>query len=657
MPDDSYDFRLTIAGTELGLVLAKDQNGAKLWNQGLAPAIAPQTRTDPFSYEHVPPDADVPVAFENWHAGAGFEFANEAVDERIQEQDATGLSSHKYYYSQGIDASWQDCLYISPQEQAVSGISAAPSKIVETTLGVFALVGAYIYEYDSGSWTQRDDASGDGQNYVDLVEYKSAAASTVLIATRDGGIDYKTSTNGTSWSAFTAQAFHPKYLAVRGNTASNEGVLWGIQADGTIRNTVDPTTGGSTWSGADTVGNKSETINAMIEAGDNLYIFKRNAIYQYTGAANGITDVWRSRYLRDDNGKQAFLWVDGLVYVNYGDRLLRFDPHFGSGLGLAFEPVYPLTHNGGEVTGQITAISGDNDRLKIAIKNGSDNTYILRGIPPVMHTWAYLGANDCDALAVISPGTIHTTNPVTVAGIGAKASYFVDARAGLNPGSDSSYLFDTDGGDIVGPWVTFGAQAFHKLLNQGDLQTRSTTSANNVTLKYEVDDGSSVTLLTAKDPGRRTQVLTSTVEFSRIRYVISMTTGEASSTPQCLGTVLHATPNPPRKKLWTPSVLLGDSLWLPQGGRSRKSRKTIQRLLFLAPTAQVTMDDREGNTYVVRVLDVNTRSVIDHDQGLGRRDESIADLTIIEVTRTATASSEVFVWGQDSYNEGKVWGT
>lgn len=69
------------------------------------------------------------------------------------------------------------------------------------------------------------------------------------------------------------------------------------------------------------------------------------------------------------------------------------------------------------------------------------------------------------------------------------------------------------------------------------------------------------------------------------------------------------------------------------------------------------MDDREGNTYVVRVLDVNTRSVIDHDQGLGRRDESIADLTIIEVTRTATASSEVFVWGQDSYNEGKVWGT
>ena len=638
------DLTLIVEDEEVPIYVATEE-GARLILDGIAPETPNQFRVDPFGYESIDPRVSTPVSFEDWAEGCGFE---EGRDKFSRE---TPLRVRRYNYTRGVDLSWPGRGFKAAIRQAPGGIDAAPTKFFYSpSLGVFALATTSIWEWNSTTWTERDDASSDAANYTDITELDA-----VLYAARGTSRDYKYSTNGTSWTAFTDADLNYDYFATRSGE-SNQGVLWGIQADGLIRNTVDGQNSGTSWTLADAVGHTSETVTGLLEGDDgNLYVFKREGIYRYTGTAT--EDVWKSKYLSTENGKKAYRHSDGRFYVPYGSGMLQFDPLVE---GTTLVHVFPGQRRVGnaEITGNVTAIGGDEQWLYIAVKNGAGNTYILKGLPDldIWHTFLYLGANDCNALLVVPEGTVHASNPVLLMGVGASAQHVVLPRPGYDPLSDDNYEFDTADGVVVGPWLDYGAQTYSKFLNAGRTVMRGATAARTVVLAYDLDDGGSfTTLLTSSSNGQTEETITSDVSFVRIRYQATFTSNAVTDSPIWLGSVLEATPNPPRFRSWQPRVLMLDEPRQNMGGRSRISASKTKRLLLKAPTVRCQLRDGAGSTYVVKVLDIGPGPVITVQDGGRNRQVGSLDMSIVEVGVVSLGTTEALVYDVGAWNSGKVY--
>lgn len=643
---EGADLILIVEDEEVPLFLAEEE-GAKQLNDGVAPETPASLRETPFGYENMDPRVSQPVSFEDWEEGAGFE---EGRDKASRENP---LRLRRYNYSRGVDLSWPGKALKSGKRQSVTGPAAAATKFfLSPTLGLFVLAGTSIWEYNTTTnvWDERDDASGDAVNYVDITELEG-----VMYASRGSTVDYKYSTDGITWSAFTTSNDNFSFWATRSG-ASNLGVLWGIKTTGNISNTPDGRTGATSWTLADRVGNSSETVNALLEGDDgNLYIFKREGIYRYTGSA--AEDVWKAKYLAPDNGVGAYRHADGRFYAPYGEGLLQFDPLVS---GTSLTHVYPGYQRTGnqEITGRITAISGDEQYLYVAVKNGAGNTYILKGLPDfgIWHTVLYLGANDCLALGVAPPAALHATNPTLLLGVGTATQHVILPRTGYDPETDVNYEFDTTSSYVVGPWLDYGAQTYAKFLNAGRTVTRGTTAARTVTLAYEVDDsGTFVDLVTSDSPGQAEATITADVSFIRLRYRTTLEAGSVDGAPVWLGSVLEGTPNPPRLLDWRPRILLVDDAQKNIGGRARVSASKTKRLLLKAPTVRCQLKDGEGNRYVVKVLDVAGGPHVTTQHGGRNRKVGTLELYIVEVGVVSLGSQEALIYGQDAWSSGKVW--
>ena len=602
--DSIYDLWLEHTSLKIGLVLARDEDGAtRFWPQ-LAPAFAPQIDTGEFSYRRRPSEIDLPIPFEHWRvAGIVDEVTPDEQDEPLQ-----GIPT--YYYSRGIDASNQRRLYLSPALQAVlendaTAIAAAPVQFADTSLGFFMLAGAYIYELDqlNGQWVQRDNASADGQSYTHLVEMDAT-----LYAARGSSVDYKYSTDGITWTAFTDSDNNPSYWAVRPASDGSESQLFMFKADLTTKQSSNGANSGDAWSAADEVGHTSETLRGTIVSNDDMYVFKEEGFTRYDGST--IEEAWGGgvKMRRDTNGKQPFVWLDGVVYVPYGDRLLAYEPT-GDGSVVNMRFIFPLPSMAGavETNGTITAIAGDERWLYLAVKNAAGNTYVWKGNPYTTewHTWTYLGANDCNAMLVAGPGTVHDDNPALVIGYGTAASYYILTRPGMRPEDDSNYRFDTGGGTLYHSWTAGGAAAFPKLLAAGRLVVENASAAKACVLKYEIDaDGTETTLVTATSGGEASEDITTEVAFNRIRAIVTMASSDNTDSPVIIGAVLNTIPNPPRKRAWIFDVVVGDQVRGANGGQSRYSGRQLESHLFASVEKYCTLYDNRGRSFKIRVSDV-----------------------------------------------------
>ena len=635
-----YDCWLEYDSVKIGYRVL-DENGIKAWRQGFAPAIAPQVRESTYSYQHQPPEIDIAVPFEDWRSGGGF---TDAISERSQ---------RGYNYARGIDLSWPHRAYVSPaRRNALIGaaeIAAAPVKFWDGTDGFFVIAGQYVYEWtvSSQDWTVRNDATADATNFTDFVEMDG----TNYVGRGDSQ-DYKYSTDGITWTAFTDADRNFKFFTVRGQS-SGEAVLWGTSDSGQLRNTTNGINGGVAWSASVLAGagHSSETAQAMIEADDKVYVFKREGIFRYDGTT--MEDVWLGgrRMNRTGNGKNPLLWGNQKIYVPYGDRLMEFDPNANNGAGL-MRTVWPFEEAVGnsELNGAVTAIAGDGDWIYFALKNAAGNTYMMKGRPEEgFHSFAYLGANDCDAMIIAAPGSVHANNPALMFGYGVGARYFILPRSGLRPEDDTNCRYDTAEGVTYGAWEEVGTKAYKKFLNGGRAMAQNATAGMPVTFAYEVDDGSETTLLTAKQSGQTSAILSTIVEFNRIRRVLRMSTPSANQAPRLLGLVFNVTPNTPRKKMWTADLLIGDHMAQVGGGVSRIGARQALQHLERSLAKRVTLYDRRSRTFTVRVLDVD---------GLGTKTTTFGDVDIMRVTLVeiaeTTETSNTFTLNEDALNGPKV---
>lgn len=644
----SYDFKLTIDSVDYPFFLAKDANGVKQWNDGLAPMLAPQVRTTGFGYEHIPPDIEVIESTEGFPGGAGYSF--------------TDSNRTVYNYARGLDTSWEDRILVSLKQNTIlesdgTAIAAAPTKLFYSSLGLFLLAGAYIYEYDLSTtrWIQRDNASGDSTSYTDIIELDS-----VLYAARGDSKDYKFSSDGITWTAFTDADENAKVFAVRGN-GSYVASLWKVKGN-VVKTTTNGVNGGVAWAGSDEVGHTGETVQSAVTVDNDIFIFKREGIYSYNGT--GTNTVWTTQFVETNNGKGAYVHANGNIYTAYGKRLLEYSPYGDTSLS----PVYPPDSTGiwfdsSELRGDITAIGGDETHLYIALKNADGNTYILKGRANgntgfwSWHSVLYLGANDCNAILLTGVGVGHTTNPVLFLGYGTGSRYVILPRQGIPPTEDSTCRFDTTVGVLYGSYNDFGAKTFTKFLNRGLLLGTGISSGRPATLSYERDrDGDQFDLVFATSDNLTEENETRN-SFYLLRPILSMSTGDEVASPHVDAFAFSATLNPRRKRIWNPVIVLSDTQEFRGGGDTDiiPSTDVMRRVLFGAVTKRITMTDRSGVEYIVRLLDIQPVQLHESNFGGVERDLLAYQITLVGIQETVPTDQPTAIYDESTYDSPAVY--
>lgn len=597
MPPGTYDLFLEYDGTTMPLLLHRDQQGNVAWYPSLSPALQNQFQTGDYGYEDTPSEVDIALSYQDLSIGAGFE-------DDANPSPTAGARS--YSYSQGVDASERQRLYLSMLQVADTGIAAAPVKYLVSSKGTHVIAGRFIYELTAapGTWTQRLDSGSANTTFTDIIEYKS-----YLFAAAGGGsapASYYYSSDGVTFTQFTDASEVALYFATR------DDVLWYVSSGSQVKNNQAGTAinGGTAWSAADNVGHSGETVRGLLELDNDLYIFKEEGIYRYTGTVT--EDVWLGgkQMRRTTNGFNPFLWGDQRTYVPFGDRLVQFDHTIPS-----IKFIFPTTKMRGhpEINGQIAAIFGDANWLYVVIQNAGSRSYIMKGNPyhnngeGEWHTYLYLGTSVCQAGAIVSAGgtvSPSSTNPSIVLGLGTGGGHYILPRPGWRPEDDANVAFETTG-TLYGSYTGFGAHAFTKFLNGGRVVGRNLSASETMRLSYEIDEsGVQISIVTATETGHTSENIESTVEFQRVRPVLRLQTGSSAETPIGVAAVLHATPNPPRRHKWTFLVDVADNLELLGGGKSSFSAREIEAFLFGAIVKRVTMTDRRGRQFIIKVNSV-----------------------------------------------------
>lgn len=633
----AYHFTLEIQGVVVGFHLMTQEDGSLAWREGLAEKYAAQSRTQAFSYEHVPPDVDQPLAGEDWYGGAGYDTVRNAEGP---------VSTAKYSYSRGVNASYRNMLMLSHRVETVlksdsTAIDAIPRVFYHSpTLGLFVGAGRYIYRFDvtSSTWVLVSSTEIDA-NIRSFREHDS-----VLYASTGALTDYYHTNNGTTWTEYVTENENADFFESRAN------VLWKVAANA-IKNSLTPTIAG--WTGSDKLGHASMTIEGLVQADGSLFAFYREGIFEYTGSA--IRDLWRAPVVRTGNGVAPFLSGDGYIYVPYGGYLAKFDPSGQSPI----EQVYPHTaiNSNPEITGRVTAVAGDERFLYFAVKNGAGNTYIMKGNPAEneYHTWVYMGDIDVTALRWVAEGIAHLTNPALLVGTETPtAGIIILPRLGYTPNTDPNCRFETTG-TLSGSNWDYGAQAFPKFLNRGNLAGKNITASNNVQLYYSIDGAANVNMFDIISDGYAGEDVSTKVEFNVVRPVVVLNSGTVYDTPVATGFALHATPNPPRKRAWNLTVMLANNMRLNDDGIDDQDVGWVKSMLQLAWNDRPKLTDRNGGTSFVIVRDMQGQGIKPITVGGEKRDVEVITLQLVEVTRL-TVNSQMANYDQDAYNSGEVFG-
>lgn len=169
--------------------ILRDEDGAMRYRPGLAPMLSPPQAATPSNlFELTPPEIEVPLGFQSFVGGSGFE--------EIGSGETNAL--RVYNYSQGVDLSWGDRTYLSPLLQTGGAVTSTnPKKFVwSEELGLFTINDRFVYEWTGSAWTERLDV-GSGGLINDLFEYTNSTDTYLVVALQ--GVPYQYSTDGIVW--------------------------------------------------------------------------------------------------------------------------------------------------------------------------------------------------------------------------------------------------------------------------------------------------------------------------------------------------------------------------------------------------------------------------------------------------------------------------
>lgn len=642
MPRDggAWDTGLEYAGGQPKFYnLATDENGLMMWHEGYVPAFVQQQNNGALTSSALPADLSVLITFEDWSGGAG----------RVNAPPGEA-SPNRYSYSRGIDASWGDRLYLSPEKQALTGITGTVIKFYTSpTFGEYALASASgstttarrVYQFSGGSWVERYDAGSD--IVTDIVEYGNTVDVYLVLARGDAN-DIVYSIDGTSF-ALTSTGNQATFLGVRGHTALNP-VLVGVSATGEVAQA----TAIGTFTAADQVGSAGEACTGLEVANDLMVIFKAGGVYTFDGVDVRLKLASNALY-RPTNGR-AHCTFNGWVYFNFDNRVVEYDP-FEDTFATVYFPEHP------ELNGDVTALVATTTHVYFGLTNSAGAVYVMKGHPKVgaWHTLSYRTTQTIAALHVVRNGAIHSTNDVLLFDGGSETGYFILAQDGLRPEDDTAYRFQTTQGHIYGPLTDGGVMAMVKRLNGVRAIGENATASNIMAISYGVDmvDTSPTAGLTVNEDGLAEARITADTPFTRIHYYATMNSAGREVSPRLLSIVFDVTPYPQRRRRFDFTVALE---FKPGKGLARRAGlPAYRRHLIGAMDEQVTLTSPFRETFIGKVQAVESLGFkLNPEAGQGYASTATALYRVVfeEITET-TDDNAVMVWDQSTWNDGNVW--
>lgn len=656
--DTAPDCTITHNGGSLSYYLATDPQNPdlRMWQPSFLPENVQERQQGPLNYDDRPKAVSQPIAFEDFSGGAGLADAVPGTSTAVA-----------YSYAQGVDASWGQ-LCLSPQRQSLSLLDASSAPTTDTitgmyaspTYGVFAWSATHIYKLTNGAFTRCAVAPSSAP--VSMIEYGNASATYLFLALGDTtDAIYSTDSFATST---TVTGLQVSYFAVRG-VSSTLPVLYSTTVSGATRTSTNPILFAN-WSLVDYIGSTGEHVHAITVANDLIWYLKQEGIWAFDGST--VQPLAPTQLLsRSNDAKSTITHSTGFIFTEYWNRVLMLNP-FTFQLSRVWAPTNP------ELNGTISCIAADVRYLYIFAQNANGNTYLVKydilanqpnpnGTSDTTggaHTVAYLASTAVTCCTVVPAGIggISTTNDTLVLASGTGLQYYLLPRDGYRPWEDSNYLFESTGGTLYSQWVDCGTMAYDKWINGMRIVMLNASGAQACVGSYAVDGGAYSSLLTANTNGVNVEVIGSTqVTFTRVSISLTLSTGDNRHTPRVIGCLLDVTPNPPRHRMWTLQLDLGDRQRPRSGGDGRPVafRRAYDHLLR-AVGSRCTFEDYFGSTFLVKVVNVSLsgvkRRVV---QGDGRGQAvATAEVVIVEINQNGTVDDPM-VWGDATGNGGTPW--
>jgi len=607
------------SGKKTGFMLAKDDDGKKMWRVSEAPPLSPRYGTGAVGYEQFPVEQEMVWAQDDWSDGFG-EYKYKA-------------GSDRYFESYNCDCRYKGQIILGPLE-TLTGDSGSAAIGISQYRPAFAEFGDTLYQatYSSGvMYVWKWDKTNQ---YFTNVLTDAAQTPFGLITYGDwivlfGQAIYHYSTDGTSWTEITGASNHLGGVAVINNQ------LWRAEfstpASG-VRSCTDPTAWGN-WSSVTEVGDRFAQINQLLDLEGVLLIGKEDGLYSIDADGNVAGLIPDIRPIRHDSNlnwmathhNEAYLGLmfggvllySGGVITNISPTL--FSPHSaffqcGSATGPLLldilsdiNYVYVLYH---------VFVSGVGYAIIIfAGRKQYVNGQIQFAWHPITQnlTNAYLG----DVRACISTAgeTGTYANPRMFlsesSGVLGRGCYFKLARGQMNPIYDSGYTFTATGYIYTGWWdanLTDVEKAFQYLVVDAD----DLSSTEYITFYYETDDSGTWTVIGKADIEGKTilslpkiQVGDETREPTgrKIRLKIELTTGDSGSTPILKSFSLHAIPAFTPKRQFTLALQCADSVTRLNNTPDDKGAKEIRQAVwnYRKEVWPVTLTDVDGIEWLVKL--------------------------------------------------------
>lgn len=384
----NFDIVLAYDNLTRGFILNRDDDGNVAWRPGVAPLFSPQQPVNEFSTQHIPPEIEVPIGFQDWSGGAGFE-----------EADSSDINTQRVYnYTRGVDLSWGTRGYLSPQLQTGGTVTTTfPKKFLwSETLGLFSINDRYVYEWTGSAWTQRFDAGASGL-INDIVEYSNNDSTYLMLGLRSAPYAY--SEDGSSWIQETVAAT-PAFRAEANATAAAANTVTINKPAGTVEDDV---------------------LLAFLSLDDNLFItppagWVLNRIAQN---ATSFMWIWWKRAGGSEPADYTFTTTAGGntdllgVIAAYSAAATSGSP-IDVGIVESFDDTSETTHDVGPMT-----TTGDN-RLIVAAYTGvhATSTWTAPGgyseRADVQGSGRTITVDDIDQASAGSTGTVTATSSAAI---------------------------------------------------------------------------------------------------------------------------------------------------------------------------------------------------------------------------------------------------